>query len=111
MGLWDWFCGSPAGLGSLVGFLVRMCGICGTGLVGLGLWEFSPTGFLVGMTNVCGFRVGECMTQHRISTVLVLPPSPAHRSRGRKSDEVATHNFPGTSSGYLRFLRTQSTAP
>ena len=31
--------------------------------------------------------------------------------RGRKSDEVATHNFPGTSSGYLRFLRTQSTAP
>ena len=32
-------------------------------------------------------------------------------ARGRKSDEVATHNFPGTSSGYLRFLRTQNTAP
>ena len=32
-------------------------------------------------------------------------------SRGRKSDEVATQNFPGISSGYLRFLRTQNTAP
>ena len=27
--------------------------------------------------------------------------------RGWKSDEVATHKFSGTSSGYLRFLRTQ----
>ena len=33
------------------------------------------------------------------------------RRRGRKSDEVATHNFPGTSSGYPTFLKTQNTAP